>query len=147
MALSTWAWGEFLVTNFQEEYQEGCMEISPDAGSPLKKLKFTDVQDIVQGTFTLTKAEYLAFLTWYKTTIRFGTIPFLYLDGRINQLRVVRIIGKPQITTNSNMFNVAVQFAFDSTIVYVDRYLQVNGNKNLLVNPDQPVIVGKKLRL
>jgi len=146
MALSTWAWGEFQIKNFQEEFQEGCIEITPDKGVPTRKVRFTDIQDLVQGTFALTRSEYLAFLTWFKTTIKCGTIPFLYYDSRIEQTRTVRIIGKPSITTLSNMFNIAVQFAFDSNIVYMDRYLIAN-NKYLLVNPDKPLIIGKKLRV
>lgn len=147
MALSTWAWGEFQVNNFQEEFQEGCIEIAPDAGVPTRKVRFTDIQDLIQGTFTLNKTEYIAFLAWFKTTIKCGTIPFLYYDSRVEQARTVRIVGKPAITSNSNMYNITVQFAFDSNIVYMDRYLLVNATQKLLVNSEQPFIVTKKLRV
>ena len=147
MALSTWAWGEFQVNNFQEEFQEGCIEVAPDAGVPQRTVRFTDIQNLVQGTFTLNKTEYLAFLTWFKTTIKCGTIPFLYYDSRMEQARTARFMGKPAIRSNSNMFNVTVQFAFDSNIVYMDRYLLVNATQKLLVNSELPLIIAKKLRV
>lgn len=152
MTLSTWQWGEFLINGMQEEFQEGCVEITADLGTPSKVLKFTDIQDLIKGSFALTKTQYIAFLDWFRNTIKLGTIPFLYYDSRFNINRVVRIIGNPGITSNSNMFNISLQFAFDSNIIYKDRYLVANANYITVKSTesgaeDAIIVVYKKMRI
>ena len=53
--MKEWKWGQIKLSGFQNEFQEGHIEITPDAGIPFRRQRFTDIQDIVQGSFTLDK--------------------------------------------------------------------------------------------
>lgn len=142
-----WQWGTIQVSNYQAEFQQGFVEITPDAGIPYRRQSFTDIQTLFQGKVTLTKTEKLDFQSWYRHDIRQGALTFLYWDCEIEAYRTTRIIGKPTITSNSNHFDINIQLAFDPTIVYQQRDLTVNPDSYLLVNPDLRLVVGKKLRL
>lgn len=142
-----WIWGEILNNNFRNEHQEGFVEVTPDAGSPLKRQKWTDVMDIMQGSFTLTAQKYVDFMSWYKTTIKQGSIPFEYYDCRYGIYRTTRIVGKPTYSSNSKFFNISIQLIFDNDIIYQDRVLVANPDKVLVANPDKVLVASKKLRI
>lgn len=142
-----WTWGEILNNGFQNEHQEGTIRVTPDAGSPMTRQKWTDVMDIIQGTFTLTLQEYIDFMSWYKSTIKQGTIPFQYYDCRYDVYRTARLTQKPTYTTNSKYYNVSIQMVFDSGIIYQERTLVANPDLVLIANPDKVLVANKKLRV
>ena len=106
--METWKWGQIKLDGFRNEYQEGYIEVTPDAGIPFRRERFSDIQDIIQGNFTLDKTQYIDFMSWYKLNIRQGAIPFTYYDCRIGQNRVARIVGKPTFTSNSKYYDVFI---------------------------------------
>lgn len=142
-----WRWGQILNNGFRNEHQEGFIELTPDAGSPFKRQKWTDVMDIIQGTFTLTALEYTDFMSWYKSNIKQGSLPFQYYDCRYDIYRTARLIGKPNYTSNSKFFNVSVQIALDTGIIYQERTLVANPDFVLLANSDKVLVANKKLRI
>ena len=146
--METWIWGNILSNNFQNQYQNGTKEVSTDAGKPFRRQMWTDIGDIMQGTFILEKAQYIDFMSWYKFNLRQGTLPFIYYDCRYGVDRVARFVDQvPTYVTNSNKFNMTCKIMFDSSIINSPRYLLVNGGLGLLVNGGKQLIVNKKLRI
>ncbi len=129
-----WKWGKIKLEGFQNEYQEGYIEVTPDAGPPYRRERFSDIQDIVQGTFTLIKPDYVDFMSWYKYDTKQGTIPFKIFDCRIEQERVARIVEKPTYNSNSKYFDMNIKLIFDSGIFYLDRVLAANVRLPLVAN-------------
>lgn len=136
--MDTWTFGQIKIEGFQNEPQEGYIELTPDAGVPYRRERFSDIQDIVKGNFTLEKARYIDFMSWYKVNLRQGTLPFKFFDCRIKKERVARIIGKPTYTTNSKFFDISITIAFDSEVFYSE-------DKYLVANPDYALEVNGKL--
>lgn len=124
--MEQWKFPKIKVQGFQNEFQEGFIEVTPDAGIPYRRERFSDVQDIVSGSVTLTKQQYIDFMSWYKTDIDQGAIPFTYFDCRTKKERVARIVGKPTFQTNSKYFDVNITLAFNSGVIYEDRILVAN---------------------
>ena len=108
-----WQWGTIQIAEFQEELQESTIEVTPDAGIPFKRQRFTDTQEIINATFTLSKSEYVDFISFYKFNIQQGALSFQYFDTRVNAYRTTRIVGKPSIVTNSNMYDVKIVITFE----------------------------------
>lgn len=133
-----WQWGQLKNSGFQNEHQEGYIEITPDAGAPYRRERFTDVMDIVQGSLTLSKVDYIDFMSWYKHELKQGAIPFLFTDVRYGVDRVARIFEKPAYATNSKYFDVSIKIGFDSDVIEQPRQLTANVLKGLVAN-------GKKL--
>ena len=132
--MEKWKWGQIKLDGFRNEFQEGYIEVTPDAGIPFRRERFSDIQDIVQGNFTLDKTQYIDFMSWYKSNIRQGAIPFKYFDCRIGQERTARITGKPTFTSNSKYYDVSITLTFDSEIFYLDRVLAANYEIPLVAN-------------
>ena len=132
--MEKWTWGQIKLDGFRNEYQEGYIEVTPDAGIPFRRERFSDIQDIVQGNFTLDKTQYIDFMSWYKFNIRQGAIPFEYYDCRIGQNRVTRIVGKPTFTSNSKYYDVSITLTFDSGVFMLDRVLAANSAIPLVAN-------------
>jgi hypothetical protein len=78
--MENWKWGQIKLDGFQNEFQEGYIEVTPDAGPPFRRERFSDIQDILKGTFTLLKIKYIDFMSWYKSDIKQGALPFKYFD-------------------------------------------------------------------
>ena len=132
--MEKWKWGQIKLDGFRNEFQEGYIEVTPDAGIPFRRERFSDIQDIVQGNFTLDKTQYIDFMSWYKFDIRQGAIPFEYYDCRIGQNRVTRIVGKPTFTSNSKYYDVSITLTFDSGVFMLDRVLAANSAIPLVAN-------------
>ena len=132
--MEKWKWGQIRLDGFQNEFQEGYIEVTPDAGIPFRRERFSDIQDIVQGKFTLEKVQYIDFMSWYKFNIRQGAIPFKYYDCRIGQERTTRIVGKPTWSSNSKYYDMSITLTFDSEVFYLDRVLSANPNLPLVAN-------------
>ena len=132
--MEKWKWGQIRLDGFQNEFQEGYIEVTPDAGIPFRRERFSDIQDIVQGKFTLTRLQYIDFMSWYKFDIRQGAIPFKYYDCRIGQERTTRIVGKPTWSSNSKYYDMTITLTFDSEVFYLDRVLSANPNLPLVAN-------------
>ena len=132
--MKQWTWGQIKLDGFRNEYQEGYIEVTPDAGIPFRRERFSDIQDIIQGNFTLDKTKYIDFMSWYKHDIRQGALPFTYYDCRIGKNRVARITGKPTFTSNSKYYDVSVTLTFDSGVFYLDRVLAANYEIPLVAN-------------
>lgn len=132
--MEKWKWGEIKLDGFRNEFQEGYIEVTPDAGIPFRRERFSDIQDIIQGNFTLDKIQYIDFMSWYKFNIRQGAIPFKYFDCRIGQNRVTRIVGKPTFTSNSKYYDVSITLTFDSGVFMLDRVLAANSAIPLIAN-------------
>jgi len=142
-----WTWGKIKSDGYTSQFQQGFMEITPDAGIPFRMQRFTDVGSIFQGTFILDKNTKKDFESWYKFNIRQGSIPFKFYDCEVEQYRTTRIIENPTYNTVSNMFSISIKMMFDSEIFNVSRYLKVNNGSYLLVNNGKRLIVNKKLRV
>ena len=132
--MEKWTWGQIKLDGFRNEFQEGYIEVTPDAGIPFRRERFSDIQDIIQGNFTLDKTQYIDFMSWYKFNIRQGAIPFKYFDCRIGQNRVTRIVGKPTFTSNSKYYDVSITLTFDSGVFMLDRVLAANSAIPLIAN-------------
>lgn len=143
-----WTWGNPLIEGFSNKPQKGFSEITPDAGSPFRRLNFTDIKDIATCNFALNKIDYIRFLSWYKYDLRQGTLPFLIFDCRYGIERVARLIDDvPQYNTNSNLYNLSLTMAFDSSIEVFNMALIVNDNDYLIVNDNDSLLAGVELRL
>lgn len=132
--MEKWTWGQIKLNGFRNEFQEGYIEVTPDAGIPFRRERFSDIQDIIKGTFTLTKLQYIDFMSWYKFNIRQGAIPFKYYDCRIERERTARIVGKPTFTSNSKYYDVSITLTFDSGVFMLDRVLAANSAIPLVAN-------------
>lgn len=132
--MEKWKWGQIRLDGFQNEFQEGYIEVTPDAGIPFRRERFSDIQDIIQGKFTLTRLQYIDFMSWYKFDIRQGAIPFKYYDCRIEKERTARIVGKPTWSSNSRYYDMTITLTFDSEVFYLDRVLSANPNLPLVAN-------------
>ena len=132
--MEKWKWGQIRLDGFQNEFQEGYIEVTPHAGIPFRRERFSDIQDIVQGKFTLEKVQYIDFMSWYKFNIRQGAIPFKYYDCRIGQERITRIVGKPTWSSNSKYYDMSITLTFDSEVFLLDRVLSANPNLPLVAN-------------
>jgi len=146
--MERWNWGSILSNGFQNQFQNGTQEVSTDAGKPFRRMKWTDIGDIMQGSFILEKSEYTDFMGWYNFNLRQGTQPFTYYDCRFEVDRTARFVDQvPTYVTNSNKFNMTCKIMFDSSIINQSRALLVNGGLGLLVNAGKQLIVNKKLRV
>lgn len=143
-----WKWGNPLLSGYSNKPQKGYIEIEPDAGLPFRRLMYSDIQDIVTASFSLTRTEYIYFMSWYKTELRQGSLPFLMYDCRYGIKRTARIVGDvPQYQSNSNRQNLSLTIAFESSIIYEEKYLTVDENSILLVNEDDALLVNYGLRI
>lgn len=135
MTITQWTWGGLLNDSYQNEYQEGYLELTPDAGIPFRRMKFSDIQDIVSGSLSLTDSDYTAFMSWYKHDIRQGTLPFQMYDCRIKQMRVARLtMNKPQFMRNSNRWNITLTITYDSGVFSIPAHLLANTYHPLVAN-------------
>lgn len=143
-----WSWGNPLLSGFSNQPQKGYVEIQPDAGIPYRRLTFSDVQDIVTATFSLTREQYPIFYSWYKNDLRQGSLPFQMYDCRYGFNRTARLIGDvPQFNPNSTRQNVSVTIAFEPSVVQENLYLTVGNNIPLIVNENDALIINYALRL
>ena len=145
--MATWRWGEPLSDGFSNEPQEGYIESQPDAGLPFRRERFTDISDIINATFVLTKSEYNQFRSWYVREIKQGSIPFDYYDCRIGETRTARIVGKPRYTSNSTFFNLSITLSLDPVIVTVDYALSTEDGKLITTEDDKVILVPVKEQL
>lgn len=130
--MAEWRFGEILSNGFQSEYQSGFSELSPDAGSTYRREEFTDIQDLISGSFVLDIDAYRDFKDWYKNDIRQGSLKFDYYDCITRQTRQAQILGNPTFSTVSNLFYVNITLALDS-VTYVESF-------NLLDEAGIPVL-------
>lgn len=133
--LPKWKWGCLLNEGFQNEFQEGYIETTPDAGIPYRRLRFSDIQDIVSGSLSLVNNDYLDFMSWYKFDIKQGTIPFIFYDCRVKKDRTARLtINKPQFIRYSNRWNIPVTITFNSEVFYFENVVVANTLKPIEAN-------------
>lgn len=138
----SWKWTQPLLNNFSNQAQKGYLEVQPDAGTPFRRLTFSDIQDLVNASFSLTRAEYLDFMSWYKYDLRQGSLPFQMYDCRCKRNRTARFIGDPpQYQPTSNRYQMSCNIAFEPLVIEEPRILTVLNNLFLLVND------GKKLKV
>ncbi len=143
-----WIWGKPLVEGFSNKPQKGYSEISPDAGSPYRRLNFTDIRDLATCNFILDRTDYIRFMSWYKYELRQGTLPFEIWDCRYGIERVARLIDDvPQYNPNSKYYNLSLTIAFDSSVEVFDWVLVVDENNPLIVNESNYLTAGVELRL
>jgi hypothetical protein len=104
--LLIWKWGKALLSNFSNRPQKGYVEIEPDAGIPFRRQMFSDISDLVTASFSLTRENYIKFMSWYKYELKQGSLPFLFYDCRYKRDRVARLVGGvPEYQTNSKRIN------------------------------------------
>lgn len=143
-----WIWGKPLIQGFSNQPQKGYSEVQPDAGSPFRRLNFTDIQDLASCNFILNRKDYIRFMSWYKFELRQGTIPFKIWDCRYGIQRIARLVGDvPQYSTISNHYEMSLTLAFESSIETFNWVLVVNENDTLIVNNNDSLIAGVELRL
>jgi hypothetical protein len=68
------------VDSYSREPMNSRLETSVDAGLPKVRNRYTAVPTNVTETFILDRTEYLAFMTWYEDTTKYGSLPFNKLD-------------------------------------------------------------------
>lgn len=143
-----WKWGKPLLNSYSNAPQKGYVEIQPDAGTPYRRLNFTDIGDIVNCTFCFTRQDYVQFMSWYKYEMRQGTIPFLMYDCRYDIKRMARLVGEvPNYMPNSNRFNVSLSIYFMPDIIYKEYDLATNENDLLIINDEDTLSVDIELRI
>ena len=135
-----WRWGKPLLQNFSNKLQKGYLETQPDAGVPFRRMKFSDALDIISATFSLTRSQYMQFISWYRYDIRQGSIPFLYHDCRINADRIAHIIGEPDFSPDSTRRTLSITLGLEPVTVYDDFTLVVNNGDTLIVNENDSLI-------
>lgn len=142
-----WIWGKPLIQGFSNQPQKGYSEIEPDAGIPFRRLMFTDIYDLATCTFDLDRSQYPRFMSWYRTELRQGTIPFEIFDCRYGVKRTARLVGDvPQFTTNSNRYTLNLTIAFMPEVLSTEFNLVVNENDSLIVNSFDVLVVNQLLR-
>ena len=143
-----WTWGKPLLENFNNSPQKGYTEIEPDAGLPFRRLKFSDITDLANCNFILSRSDYIRFMSWYKYELKQGTEPFEIWDCRYKIKRVARLVGDvPQYSTNSNYYNMSVTIAFNSAVEVIDFALAVDDDVVLVVNNNDVLLGGRDLRV
>lgn len=143
-----WTWGNPLLSGYSNKPQKGYVEIEPDAGLPFRRLTFSDIQDLVTATFSLTRYEYQRFYSWYKYDLRQGTLPFKMFDCRYGIDRTARLIGDvPQFQANNKRQNLSVTIAFEPSSKMIDACLMVGNNSPLIVNNNDALLVSYELRI
>ena len=143
-----WIWGKPLIEGFSNKPQKGYVEVAPDAGMPFRRLQFTDISDLASCTFSLTKPDYVKFMSWYRYNLRQGTLPFEIWDCRYKRKRLARLIDDvPNYVTNSNRYTLSLTIAFQPEIIFEDFELIVNDNDRLIVNDADVLIAGVALRI
>jgi hypothetical protein len=142
-----WQWGNIKSSGFQNEQQTGFLETTPDAGIPYRRQRFSDIGDIIQGSVTLTKDQYLQFMSWYKFKIQQGSIAFDYYDCRLGETRTARIIDKPTYSSNNTYFDVQVKLYLEPATIYQDVSLVVDESTTLIVDEASELVASIKLRL
>lgn len=142
--MATWRFGEILSNGFSNEEQQGFSEVTPDAGNPYRRQEFTDIQDLISGTFILDFNEYLDFKNWYRNEIRQGSLSFDYYDCRVDQSRTARIIGKPQYTTVSNQYRLSITLSLESvTVEVIDNLVSEAGDQIISEGGDNIITTTK----
>lgn len=141
-----WRWGKPLLNNFSNKLQEGYIETQADAGIPFRRMRFSDALDIVSATFSLTRIQYMQFISWYRYDIRQGSIPFIYYDCRIDADRVAHIIGNPEYNPDSTRQVLSITLGLEPVTVYKDFELLVNDNDHLIVNDSDKLIISAGYR-
>lgn len=142
-----WLWGDLLAQSFRNEPQAGFIETSPDAGKDFRRQTFTDINDLVQGSVTLTKDQYIRFINWYSSTTKQGANPFSFYDCRVEEYRTARFVGKPIYSENSTFFNATFQLSLDPIVKYVDYYLTTEDGKYLLTEDSKRIVATQELVL
>lgn len=138
---AVWRFGDIRVAGFQNEIQDGVRELTPDAGNPFKRVSFTDVQDLIRGTFVVNRDDYLDFMDWFRNTIRQGSLSFSYYDCRIDASRTARIIGRPSFTTLSNKWVISISLSLEPVTSIVEFNLITETGDNLITETDDNLIV------
>ncbi len=143
-----WKWGKPLIQGFSNKPQKGYSEITSDAGVPFRRLNFTDIGDLATCNFTLTRIDYIHFMSWYKFELRQGTLPFEIWDCRYGIKRIARLVDDvPNYNTNSNRYNLSLTLFFESGIIYPNYRLIVGKNKYLIVNSNNYLTAAQPLRI
>lgn len=145
--MTAWRFGEILSNGFSNEEQTGFSEVSPDAGSPFRRQEFTDIQDLISGTFILTAAQYIDFKGWYRNEVRQGSLSFDYYDCRVEQTRTARIIGKPQYNTVSNHYRVSITLSLESVVVTTTDNLVSQAGDNIVSLSGDQIVTTTKFRI
>ncbi|PNX49890.1 MAG: hypothetical protein BV457_00185 [Thermoplasmata archaeon M9B1D] len=143
--LEKWRWGDLLSNSFQDEDQNGFIEVSPDAGQPFRRETFTDIDNIIKGYIIVSLEDYLDFKSWYRNTIKQGTIPFTFYDCRIEVDRTARFLDKPLYRQVSNYYQIEVKLSLEQTKIYVDYSLLTEGGEYLLTEGGENLVATKEL--
>jgi len=125
-----WNWN-ILNTSYSNSLQGSVQELTPDAGSNYKRVKYTTVDEFVSGEILLNATEYRNFLDFYTRDTKQGELTFSYYDCRIGANRTARFVGKPVTSRASNHFRVKIalrlkffdgeqllDFAFNDDLAY-----------------------------
>ena len=145
--MAEWTWGDFLLSNFKDEEQTGFIEVDPDAGLPFRRESFTDITNIVRGTVTLTRQNYIAFKDWYRNIIRQGSLTFDFYDCRVEETRTARFIGKPSYVTNDKYYNISVTLSLDTVTAYLDWNLLAEDGTPILTEAGENIIVSTEVNV
>jgi hypothetical protein len=134
-----WEWGTILLSGQQSEFQAGHIETSPDAGTPFRRERFTDIGEILQGQIILSQNDADLFKYWYKSDLRQGTINFSYYDCNLEVERIGRIIDKPTYSFVSNRVQINFQMMFIPMDINIQKILCLNDMSPILLE-DQTYI-------
>lgn len=143
--LEKWRWGDLISRGFQDEDQNGFIEVSPDAGEPFRRETFTDIDNIIKGSIVVPLEDYLDFKSWYRNSVKQGTLPFTFYDCRVEADRTARFLEKPLYRQNSNYWTIEVKLSLEQTKLYVDYYLLTEGGDYLLTEGGDRIVATKEL--
>ena len=71
---------EFQKPSFNNSPNSGIIRTEMDTGYPKIRLRFTATTENYSGTMILTETQKQAFLTFFRTTIRYGSLRFNFPD-------------------------------------------------------------------
>lgn len=80
-----------LYEGYAETLGANKLSFSGDVGDPIERVRFTAVSDPMSLTFYMTRAQYLVFREFYKTTLAHGTLLFNLTDkirGGISEFKI-----------------------------------------------------------
>lgn len=140
-----WNWGDLLSNNFRDEDQNGFLEVSPDAGKPFRRETFTDIDNILSGSIILDLDDYIRFKSWYRNTLKQGSISFTFYDCRTETERMAKFLDKPLYRQVSNLWNISVKLSLEQTSILEDLNLLTEGGDEILTEGGDTIIATKEL--
>jgi len=142
-----WRFGNPLSQGYQEEYQQGFIEVDPDAGIGFRREQFSDVNTIIRFNKLLTRAEAIDFKAFYINETRQGAIAFTYYDCELELNRTGRFVGKFTLPQQSNNYRLSCTISLDPVEYTQELLLAIHKGEVLTTYSDKVLMVRKEVIL